>query len=145
MLPAVDREGAEMTMPRCCRLWLAVVWAIGNLSCGTCVPRPVVSSLSPNSAMAGRSQFLLTVNGSDFRRNSLVNWNGAFRTTTFVSSHQLVATITVTDIAQPGMLLAQVFNAPEEGTTSISGAIGTNSVIVCSGKDSNAIPFTIQP
>jgi hypothetical protein len=65
--------------------------------------------------------------------------------TTFVSSQQLLATITAADVAQPGTLLVFVFNPPEKSTTSFSGAIGMNSVIVCSGKDSNAIPFSIQP
>jgi hypothetical protein len=32
----------------------------------------------PNSATAGGSQFLLTVDGNDFRHDSLVSWNGSF-------------------------------------------------------------------
>ena len=37
------------------------------LSCGTCPPFPSISSISPAGATAGGSQFLLTVNGNDFR------------------------------------------------------------------------------
>ena len=135
----------EMRIAKEFCMWLAIVLAVGNLSCGTCVPRPMVSTISPDSATAGGNQFVLTINGSDFRRDSSVSWNGSFRTTSFVSTHQLVATITATDIAQPGMLLVLVFNPPERSTTSVSGAIGMNSVTVCSGKNSNAVPFTIQP
>ena len=46
---------------------------------------------SLRSATAGGSQFLLTVNRDDFRHDSVVNWNGSFVVTTFVSIHQLFA------------------------------------------------------
>ena len=68
---------------------LAITLAVSALSCGTCPPFPSIASISPASATAGVSQFLLTVNGNDFRRDALVSWNGAFRVTTFVSTHQL--------------------------------------------------------
>jgi len=60
-----------------------------------------------------------------------------------VSSHQLEAAIMVADIAEPGMVLVFVFNPPETSTTSFSGTMGT--VSRCSGKDSNAVSFTIGP
>ena len=115
------------------------------LSCGTCPPFPSASSVSPNSATAGGDQFLLAVNGNDFRRDSLVSWNASFRVTTFISSRQLVAVITVADIAQPGMALVSVFNPPEGGITFVSGGIGMRSITSCSGKNSNAVSFAINP
>lgn len=87
----------------------------------------------------------MTVDGTDFRRNSVVSWNGSFRVTSFVSSHSLLAAITAADIADPGMVLVFVFNPPENNTTRVSGAIGVNTVTVCNGKDSNAVPFTVNP
>jgi IPT/TIG domain len=57
------------------------------------------------------TQFLLTVSGNDFRHDSLVSWNGSFLATTFVSSHERVATITATDVAQSGTVLVSVFLA----------------------------------
>jgi serine protease len=62
-------------------------------------PVPVISSLSPSSAIAGNAAFTLTANGSNFVDNSQVQWNGAPRTTTFVSFTQLRATIPAADIA----------------------------------------------
>ena len=88
---------------------------------------------------------MLTVSGSDFRHDSSVSWNGSLRATTFVSSHQLKAAVTAADIAQPGMVLVLVFNPPETSTTSVSGAIGMGTITTCSGKDSNALSFTIKP
>jgi hypothetical protein len=106
--------------------------------------RPFLSSVSPNSTAAGGKQFVLTVNGSNFRPDSLVSWNGSFRLTTFVSSHQLVAAISAADIAAAGQVLVLVFNPPERGTTSVSGAIGNTSGTPCGGGNSNAVPFTIN-
>jgi len=63
---------------------LTIALALGGLSCGTCNPRPFISSIAPNSTVAGGNQFLLTVNGSSFRRDSLVRWNGSFRVTSFL-------------------------------------------------------------
>ena len=84
---------------------------------------------------------MLTVNGNDFRHDSVVNWNGSALVTTFVSSHELVAAITAADIAQPGAVLVLVFNPPEGSTTSVSGAIGMVSVTA----NSNAVSFTVKP
>jgi IPT/TIG domain len=124
---------------------LGIALAVAALSCGTCPPVPSITSISPASATAGGSQFLLTVNGNDFRHDSVVSWNGSFRVTTFVSSHELVVTITTTDIAQPETVLVSVFNPPEGNITSVSGAIGMTSTTTCSGKTSNTVSFTVGP
>ncbi|MGD1082847.1 MAG: hypothetical protein ABR881_31415, partial [Candidatus Sulfotelmatobacter sp.] len=87
----------------------------------------------------------LTVNGNEFRHNSVVKWNGASRVTTFVGTHQLSAAVTAADIAQPGTVLISVFNPPEGSITSVSGAIGAMSTSACSGKNSNAVSFTVNP
>ena len=65
--------------------------------------------------------------------------------TTFVSVHQLVVPISAADILAPGTVLVLVFNPPESNVTSVSGAIGNSNVVVCSAKNSNAVPFTINP
>jgi len=135
-------------MARAPRLLLKLVIAImlvAVLSCGTCPPAPSVTSLSPSNATSGGYQFLLTVNGNDFLRDSVVIWNGFSQVTTFVSSRQLVAAITATDITQPGTVLVSVFNLPQAGTTFVSGAIGVMSTTSCGGKNSNGVSFTITP
>jgi hypothetical protein len=128
---------------RLCLLIISV--ALVCSSCGVCSPPPFISSISPSHTTARGNQFVLTVNGSDFRHDSSVSWNGSFRVTTFVNSHQLEAAITAADIAQPGMVLVAVFNPPGTSTTSVSGAIGMGTITSCSGKDSNAVSFTIGP
>src|SRR5215469_8153367 len=64
---------------------LTITLALGCLSCGVCVPRPSIRGISPNSATAGGNSFLLSVNGNDLRRDSMVSWNGSFRVTSFIS------------------------------------------------------------
>jgi hypothetical protein len=124
---------------------LAITLAAITLSCGTCPPVPSITTLSPATATAGGSQFLLIANGNDFRRDSVVNWNGSFVVTTFMSTHQLFAVITAAEIAQPGAVAVFVFNPPEGGTTFVSGGIGVTSTTSCSDKTSNAVSFTISP
>jgi hypothetical protein len=82
-------------------------------------PTPSLSSISPNSVGAGGGAFTLTVNGSGFVSGSLVQWNGSNRTTSFVNSTQLTASIPATDIPIAGTAQITVFNpAPGGGTSS---------------------------
>ncbi|MGH3368416.1 MAG: hypothetical protein ACRDPR_00275, partial [Nocardioidaceae bacterium] len=82
-------------------------------------PVPTTTGLSPASAPAGSSGLTLTVNGTNFVSGSLVRWNGADRTTTFVSSSQVTAAILTSDLATAGTAQVTVFNpAPGGGTSS---------------------------
>ncbi|MGB7068167.1 MAG: BACON domain-containing carbohydrate-binding protein [Pyrinomonadaceae bacterium] len=65
-------------------------------------PTPVISSFSPASAGAGRSQFSLLINGTGFVEDSEVQWEGSDRATTFVSNTQLSVTILAADVASAG-------------------------------------------
>jgi subtilisin family serine protease len=65
-------------------------------------PVPAISSLSPGSALVGGLSFTLTVNGSKFVTSSVVRWNGADRSTTYVAPSQLRATIGAGDITTVG-------------------------------------------
>jgi len=80
-------------------------------------PFPTVTTLLPTSALAGGASFTLTVNGTAFLSNSVVNFNHIARATSFVNSTQLTATILATDIAAAGSQLVDVTNpAPGGGT-----------------------------
>ena len=97
----------------------------GEITVGEPSPGPTITSLSPDWATAGGPAFTLTVNGANFVNGSTVHWDGAARTTTFVSSTQLTGAITAADIATAGTVSVTVVNpAPDGGT-------------------SNALPFTI--
>lgn len=91
---------------------------------------PVITLLSPASAVAGGSTFTLTISGSNFLSSGgiftsgpLVQWNGSPLATNFVSATQLTATV-------PGNLITN---------------IGTASITVQNpgGSLSNSATFTI--
>lgn len=68
------------------------------------VTTPVILSLTPSSAIAGTSSFTMTVNGANFVAGAQVRVNGSGRSTSFVSSSQLTATIFFGDISNAGTL-----------------------------------------
>ena len=73
-----------------------------------------LTSLNPTSAIASGAPFTLTVNGSNFSQGAYVTWNGAGRTTTYVSATQLTAQIATADIATAGNAAVAV-NDPTNG------------------------------
>jgi copper(I)-binding protein len=89
----------------------AVTFTINN-------PAPTISSISPATAVAGSGNFTLTITGTNFVTNSVVRWNGSDRTTTFVSSTQLTAAISASDVATAGTANVTVFNPTPGGGTS---------------------------
>jgi hypothetical protein len=122
---------------------------LGSFSCGDCVETPSVASMVPSSATVGSPEIVLVVNGDHFERTSTVEWNGSVRATTFVSGHQLQATITAEDLAAPAVVKVTVFSPPHSqpvmfGTTASGSA--TDSVKVdCAGGTSNVLNFAINP
>lgn len=72
---------------------------------------PRVQSLHPNIA-AGYSNFVLTVTGRNYVPGSVVRWNGADRTTVFISSTELQADIPSTDVEKVVPVEVTVVNPP---------------------------------
>jgi hypothetical protein len=92
-------------------------------------PVPVITSLSPNTAIAGGAGFTLTVTGKNFVSTSVVKWAGSARATTFVSATELTATILATDIAKGGTFAVTVNSpAPGGGTSGASNFVVDNPV-----------------
>jgi hypothetical protein len=91
-------------------------------------PVPTISALGPNTAVAGDPALTLIVTGTNFVNGAVVRWNGADRTTTYVSSTRLQASIPATDLASAGTANVTVFNpAPGGGTSnSLSFTIAAN-------------------
>jgi hypothetical protein len=78
---------------------------------------PSIENISPGKIVAGGPSFNLTVNGKDFPHNSVVQINGASRSTIFVTTRQLTATILNSDIAASGFPNVTVLS-PSTGATS---------------------------
>ena len=128
---------------------LAIALALGCMSCGDCVRRPSLSSISPTSVTAGSAGPQLTVKGDDFQPNSSVEWNGSVRPTTFVNSHELIAAISAPDVATAGSVQVTVFTPPQvQPVTFMTGnpSPGGGTVnLDCAGGTSSSAMFTINP
>ena len=65
---------------------------------------PAISLLSPPSAVTGAGSFTLAVTGSGFDSGSVVQWTGTPLPTTFLSSTQLLATVSAALSTTPGFV-----------------------------------------
>lgn len=81
---------------------------------------PLTSGITPNAKNAGDPTFPMTVNGSDFVRCAVVRLDGSDRTTVWVSSSELTATIPASDMTAGGTHAITVFNPAPGGGTSNS-------------------------
>lgn len=108
---------------------------IDNFSMSFTPLTPTTTSISPTNATAGGAGFTLTVNGTNFYSGiSMVQWNGSPRSTTFVSSTQLTATISAADIATAGSASVTVLNtgnatASNAQTFTINSAVAAPTVL----------------
>jgi hypothetical protein len=90
-------------------------------------PVPALSSLTPVLNHANSGAFTLTINGAGFVPGAVVNWNGSARSTTFVSTSQLTASITAADLATVGVADVTVFNPAPGGGTSIAFKVAVDT------------------
>jgi len=82
-------------------------------------PVPFLNNpLVPGATPPGGPAFTLTLNGAGFVANSVVNWNGSARATTFVSPTKLTAAIPASDIATTRTVLVTVSNPAPGGGNS---------------------------
>ncbi len=95
---------------------------------------PTIMSLVPASSAAGGAAFSLKVMGSGFVNGAVVYWNAATRTTTFVSTNEVDAAITATDIATSGTELVYVKNPG-----------GTGIYMNQGGQSSATVQFSVTP
>src|SRR5450755_2275985 len=81
-------------------------------------PTPTITTISPNSTVAGGAAFTLTINGTNFVAASMVNFGGSAPATTFVNATQLTAAIPAASIASTGTPAVTVTNPAPGGGTS---------------------------
>ena len=79
-------------------------------------PTPVVSSVSPEYIAQGVA-VTLTINGSGFESNSVGNWNGSARPTTFFSATTLTIALTASDVSTAGSGQVNVTNPGPGGSS----------------------------
>ncbi|MGH7496679.1 MAG: IPT/TIG domain-containing protein [bacterium] len=90
-------------------------------------PAPTSTSISPSSKTVGDAGFTMTVDGTNFVAGSVVRFNGSDRTTTFVSSTRLTATVAASDLTTVGTFSVTVFNPAPGGGTSNAQTFTVNA------------------
>ena len=98
---------------------------------------PVLTAISPTSAIVGSGPVSLTATGSNFTKQSVVQVNGASRSTTFISATQLAATLTAQDMAKAGFLSITV--SSPGGTSAALTFTVNNPVPTISGISPNPV------
>jgi trimeric autotransporter adhesin len=89
------------------------------------VGTPTISGLSPAGTGIGGPDLTLTVIGSNFAPNSVVDWNGIALATSFGSSNQLTASVPAADIASFGnstVTVSTAVSSPATPGTLVSAA-----------------------
>jgi hypothetical protein len=143
---AIRPEG-KTSMKTVSTILLATLTAL-TLACGYSSPKttppvagvmPTISALSPDSANAGSAGFTLTVNGTNYNSNAVVNWNGTAQssTTTYVTTNQLTVAVPASAIAASGTITVTVTNPGNPG----SGIYNTGAT---QSETSNSMTFTIN-
>jgi hypothetical protein len=134
-----------MTTPPTLKTILLVTLIASTLACGYSSKMtppaagnvPAIAQLAPASMKAGSAAFTLTVNGSKFNTNAVVNWSGTAQTTTYVSGNQVSAAIPASAITAAGTVSVTVTNPGTAGT----GMYGSGGTMA---ETSNSMSFTIN-
>ncbi len=94
--------------------------------------KPTITSIDPKSADEGDPGFTLTVKGTNFVQDSVVNFKGNPKNTTYISDTKLTAEIPDSDIASAGTYNVTVTNPTDAG----SG--------ICQDETSDPAKFTVH-
>src|SRR5262249_11304528 len=115
------------------RTILSLFLTLAAFGCGYSSPKqktqpgivPVVTAIMPASQLHGGSEFTLTVTGSNFNANAVVNWNAVPQpNTTHSTANTLSVPIPAAAIATPGTAQVSVTNP---GSSAPGGPYGGGS------------------
>ncbi len=102
-------------------------------------PSPGITSLAPARVAAGRGNLSLTVNGAGFTSASEVRVGGVARSTTFLSSTQLIAVLPASDFSTSATSLGiDVYTPAPGGGTSNTFSLGIAHPVLVPSKTSVA-------
>src|ERR1700733_2890936 len=91
-------------------------------------PAPGSITVTPNLVTTGTATATpITVTGANFVPSTVVQINGSSRSTTFISSTQLLSSLTVADQATAGSLSVNAFTPTPGGGTSSAASIAINN------------------
>jgi hypothetical protein len=105
-------------------------------------PVPVIATISPMNVVAGSASFTLVIDGSGFIGSSQVRINEIWRTTIYVTSTRLTATIRSADIESAGTLTVTIYNTEPGGGVSNEVALSVNTLL---SKSLDSIDLAARP
>ncbi len=100
-------------------------------------PYPTITTISPSCLARGALNFTLTVNGSNFNEASIVQLDGVSKTTTYISSTQLTASILASDVGSDGIKNISVSNPTPSGGVSSNASMTVSLTPVISSQPSS--------
>jgi hypothetical protein len=100
---------------------------------------PAIAAIVPNTANHGDPGFTLTVNGSSFNANAVVNWNGTAQSTSHPATNQLTVAIAASALATAGTAMVTVTNP---GSNTPGGPYGGGSSTMA--ETSTSMNFTVN-
>ena len=103
-------------------------------------PIPEIAILEPAEVQSGSIGFSLSVTGVDFLTGATVTWDGADRTTEYVSDTQVIASILSSDLETPRTVGVRVRNP--EPTAGASNEI-TFNIVAAGGSEPTGFPILI--
>lgn len=86
-------------------------------------PAPTIASVSPTSELTGTTAATIAVVGTGFVPATVINVNGAAGTTTYVSSTQVNAALSLADVTAAGSLSLTAVNPTPGGGTSTAATV----------------------
>jgi hypothetical protein len=103
------------------------------------IPVPVLSSVTPNIVAAGGADQSIKVSGANFQSTSVVMWNAAALSTSFVNASTLVAQVPAANIQSAGTAMVTVVTPAPGGGTSSGGGTSTGATFTIQAP-SNPVP-----
>ena len=103
-------------------------------------PVPEITSLAPTEIQSGESGLELRVTGTGFLEGATVTWDGVDRTTRYVDTTQVVATISAADLETPRTVSVRVRNpVPTAGASNALKFV----ILETGGAEPNGFPILI--
>lgn len=104
-------------------------YSYNNYNSNNLHPIPIIYSITPNSVPSLLGNIVVTFTGDNFIPESLAEFDGYYKTTSYKDSHHLVVALNASDIATIGSHIFRVFNLMPGGGTSNGVAFNVTTAL----------------